>query len=277
MNIQSKKLIKKPRRRKDSGTPYICTLVEISSLSLVFFSGRSETEAKSFLMRALAPVTNLFKNKQHDSSDEKVNWLDPSSESNIETSNKHSPPKTTTNIPIPAKIIVHRVESGEKPWWLESDKSDDLRPNQKSQQASNLAPPGTPSEEALSKESKIRHVESGEIPWWLDENAEIPEGVETYPNWVREDGTTADGKVIYKMRKYDSDDTSWWLTSSDLSRTESSKNKPTNNFMDEDYLEKHKIRHIDSGERAWWQNSAENLSEMVSRMSILKVLSFHFW
>lgn len=217
-------------------------------------------------MRALAPVTNLFKNKQN-GSEEKVNWSETNSENNVENSSKHSPPKVTTNIPIPAKIIIHRVESGERPWWLDSDKSEDVMSDQKQQQSTNVSPRVTSIGQMSPKQPRIKHVESGEIPWWLDENADIPEGVDTYPNWVREDGTTQDGRVIYKLRNYDSEDTSWWLTSSDKTNTDSSKNKLAN-VMDEEYLERHKIRHIDSGEKAWWQNSTENISEVVREITI---------
>lgn len=214
-------------------------------------------------MRALAPVTNLFKHKQA-GSEEKGNWMDLSSDSNIDKGTKHNPPNVTTNIPIPAKIIIHRVESGEKSWWMDSDKSELSAQDQKSQQSSNLVPHVGSTEGSSPKLPRLRHVESGEAAWWLDENAEIPEGVDTYPNWVREDGTTADGRVIYKLRKYDSDETSWWLSNSDNTNTESSKNR-ANNVMDEEYLERHKIRHIDSGERDWWQNSLENVSEKVRK------------
>ncbi|XP_018575377.1 dentin sialophosphoprotein-like, partial [Anoplophora glabripennis] len=310
---------------------------------------KSEAEAKSFLMRALAPVTNLFKVKHH-GSEEKVNWMDPNSESNNEVSknslsddvqNLHSfgtqntqsvGLKPTGTGLIPAKIIIHRVESTEKPWWLDEksgnseqsslqddnpnkpslkhvdsgevcwwnqeldDKSEISRQDQSSspkqtskQENSTIKPllrrvesgeiawwnqmsdekssgqdlsrsPKQMSHQENLKKPLIKHVESGEIPWWLDENAEIPEGVQTYPNWVREDGTTEDGRIIYKIRKNDSGDTSWWLSNSD--KTDSNQTKPSN-IMDSEYLDKHKIRHIDSGERSWWLNSSENISEMV--------------
>lgn len=359
---------------------------------------KSDAEAKSFLMRALAPVTNLFKAKHH-GSEEKINWMDPSSESNNEMC-QQSLSDDTQNSPsiviqnsqsanskssgtglIPAKIIIHRVESSDTPWWLddnfeaseqeqgnsskhisqqenylnkpvkinrvesgekswwvdeksdvseqehvdlsnqecnlnkpllrhvesgeigwwnpESDeKSEASRHDQTnmkqisqqenivnkpflrrgesgesawwnqesdeksdpSRQDQNNSPKQNSQQENVLKKPLIRHVESGEVAWWLDEKAEIPEGIETYPNWVREDGTTADGRVIYKIRKNDSGDTSWWLSSSE--KTDSNQNKPPN-IMDCEYIEKHKLRHIDSGERAWWLNSSENISEMV--------------
>lgn len=300
---------------------------------VIIFSGiKTEAEAKSFIMRALAPVTNLFKAKQSDSS-EKVNW--PDSENSNGRRNVSPHPHVVGNTePIQAKIIIHRVESGdqawlesatlenekseeieetstkkpvlfrigseEKSWWMDSEKSESSQQNHMSgkgspkiliQEDSPMKKPSmsrTDSEEKarwlnqekseysngeqdsshskstknqqLLKKPFIRHVESGEIPWWLDENAEVPEGVETYPNWVREDGTTADGRVIYKIRKNDSEESSWWLSSSEK---EDSQNKNAANVMDEKYLERHKIRHIDSGEKAWWQNSSENINEMV--------------
>lgn len=353
---------------------------------------KSETEAKSFLMRALAPVTNLFKVKHH-GSEEKVNWMDPSSESNneicqqslsddiqnsqsniiqnikslspknsgsrlipakiiihrVESSDKWMDEKSeaseqdkpnsskqtsqqNNSLNKPVKIIVHRVESGEKPWWLDENQEqggllkqetnsnkpflkhvesgeiawwnqesgeksdsqqDQTNSKQNSEQDATVNKPflkrvdsgeiawwnqesdeksegsrqdrsnfskQTSQQEHAMKKPAIRHVESGEIAWWLDENAEIPEGVETYPNWVREDGTTEDGRVIYKIRKNDSGETSWWLSSSE--KTDSNKNKPPT-IIDTEYLEKHQIRHIDSGERSWWLNSSENISEMV--------------
>ncbi|KAJ8954892.1 hypothetical protein NQ318_016831, partial [Aromia moschata] len=229
---------------------------------------KTEAEAKSFLMRALAPVTNLFKVKHVDST-EKVNWMDPSSESTNDQGKVHSP--SSTGVPacgpvstelIPAKIIIHRVESDEKPWWMEEKSEESAQDQGTSQKSSQQA------ESSLQKPA-VRHVESGELPWWLDEQAQVPEGVETYPNWVREDGTTADGRVIYKIRKNDSDDTSWWLSSSEKTNTDSNKNKSAN-IMDAEYLEKHKIRHIDSGERAWWLNSTENISEMVQAKEDVK-------
>lgn len=247
----------------------VTTLIHILSLVSLFPGSKSEIEAKSFLMRALAPVTNFFKNKPHDC-DEKVNWIEPNAICNND--NKQSPPKMTTNIPIPAKIIIHRVESAEHPWWLDSDNQDSTVSEQNVQQ-SNLAPQVEHMVESSPKILKMKHVESGEGPWWLDENAEIPEGVETYPNWVREDGTTADGLVIFKLRKNDSDESSWWVTSSEKTNTDSGKERPTN-VMDEEYLEKHKIRHIDSGERAWWLNSSENIAENVS--TIISKIYFYY-
>ncbi|XP_050517614.1 uncharacterized protein LOC114335223 isoform X2 [Diabrotica virgifera virgifera] len=257
---------------------------------------KGEAEAKSFLMRALGPVTNLFKVKQS-SSGEKAGWLDPSSESNNDSGQDKN--ILSANIsraiePIPAKIIIHRVESGENPWWLQNNSEENTEgsglqtrdPNSEglsetcnlsnnSLEENKLCPP---SESSIRS---IKHNSSGELPWWLDESAEIPEGVETYPNWVKEDGTTQDGRVIYKIRKNDSDDSSWWLSNSDKTNTESSgkqNQKPCNPMtaMNPEYLEQHKLRHIDSGERAWWINSSENIPEMVQAQEDVKKIQPKF-
>ncbi|CAH1187826.1 unnamed protein product [Phyllotreta striolata] len=209
---------------------------------------KTEVEAKSLLMRALAPVTNLFKPKQT-GSPERVNWMDPSSDSNPDS---NQPNLAKIVEPIPAKIIIHRVESGEQPWWLQENNET----NEDNDETNEELKPDT--------NYKITTQKSGELPWWLDESADIPEGVDTYPNWVREDGTTQDGKVIYKMRKYDSDESSWWLSSSDKTHTNTDSKRDQTN---QEFPEQHKLRHIDSGERAWWLNSSENLNELDNKGS----------
>ncbi|CAG9824325.1 unnamed protein product [Phaedon cochleariae] len=240
---------------------------------------KSEAEAKSFIMRALAPVTNFFKVKHVDSM-EKVNWMDPSPD---ETDKSTSSPFHSNDAElIPTQIVIHGTESGEQEdsphgnsgIYKHSQSSEPIaakivvrriepgKVSDNSQGSDNK----TQSEKKSSQTPRIRHIPSGEIPWWLDEGAEIPEGVDTYPNWVRQDGTTEDGRVIYKMRKNDSGDTSWWLSSSERTNDDSSKN-----IMDSEYLEKHQIRHIDSGERDWWLNSSENISEMVQAKSVKEV------
>ncbi|VEN40371.1 unnamed protein product [Callosobruchus maculatus] len=237
---------------------------------------KSEADAKSFLMRALAPVTNLFKVKPPDSP-ERSNWMDPSTESNTES-------KSFAAEPITARIIIHRVESTEAPWsqsedskqaqdqsgsetklWWETSKSGPQGENSL-RHADSIEKPfwENSSEEPTVNEPKklikIKHADSGETPWWLDESAEVPEGVETYPNYVREDGTTADGRVIYKIRKNDSGETSWWQTSSD--KTESSKNKsePNNSVYPEtqsSWVRDYKPKKLDSEDSTWWLSGSE--------------------
>ena len=116
-----------------------------------------------------------------------------------------------------------KSESGERAWWLDDTSASTSLP--------------LDSEKSLKLKPKLllRHVESGELPWWLDKAAEVPEGVETFPE---------EAKIK-------------------IFRLESSDSAETNNIMDPEYLERHKIRHIDSGERSWWLTSSENIPEMV--------------
>ncbi|XP_017786528.1 PREDICTED: serine-rich adhesin for platelets-like, partial [Nicrophorus vespilloides] len=191
---------------------------------------KSESEAKSFLRRALAPVTNFFKTKQ-DSSD--------STDKNISDL-----PKSSSEEP-PTRRLISKIESGERAWWLEE--TDDNISSKGSKQRMKL----------------LRHQESGERAWWLEDSAEVPEGVEVFPaKSMGEDGRTEDGKLIYKIRKNDSCERDWWLD-------ESEKTEPTPPQQQQqqqqppqepEFLQKYKIRHIDSGERAWWLSSTENLA-----------------
>lgn len=190
---------------------------------------RSEAEAKSFLMRALAPVTNLFKVKHIDSSD-KINWMDTSNTDNSMDANNSNQSNN-----IKEKICINRNDSGERAWWLD-EKSD--------------SPKITPEEKIINKTLRSR-VDSGEKPWWLDEAAEVPEGVQTYSE-------ENDSRVAYKIRKNDSGVREWWLDSND----ENSKNSSSAPPLEPEYLQSHQLRHIDSGERAWWLSSTENIADV---------------
>lgn len=186
---------------------------------------RSEVEAKSFLMRALAPVTSLFKVRHIDSSD-KINWMDSSPE--------HSP-EHSKQIAEEEKPQVKRIESGDKTWWMEEDK-----------------PNLTPEEKIIKK--TLRHMDSGEKPWWMDENAEAPSGVEQYTSESQDENSG----YVYKVRHNDSDNKEWWLsTSSDNANDKST----SENAIQPESLQQYRLRHIDSGERAWWFSSTENLAE----------------
>jgi hypothetical protein len=196
---------------------------------------KSEAEAKSFLMRALAPVTNFFKTAKYQGlylyfivsspfannvfltdSNEKVSWM----EGTISESAPSEKPKSDQR---PGKLFK-KVESGERAWWLDDTTASSSLPRDSEKS-------GPPRPKTL-----LRHVESGELAWWLDKNAEIPEGVQVYPDESK--------MKIFRLDSSESSD-------------------PSKNIMDPEYQERHKIRHIDSGERSWWLNSAENIPEMV--------------
>ncbi|KAL3284449.1 hypothetical protein HHI36_018608 [Cryptolaemus montrouzieri] len=274
--------------------------------------GTSNSEAKSFLIRALTPVTNFFKDKKQEEED-RVKWiLDSSSEGNsaIKPCAKHN--------------------------------SDDAA----SFQTNNSHEINDDVDVKTLKVPKIRHIQSGEIPWWLDETAQVPEGVQTYPNWVNENGMTSDGKVMYKIRKNESSNSSWWNETSETSESHGSrptgvaecsheengnsgyklrrndsakigwwldssensnsgnqkknqaldgeyivqkdehgrvlyemrKNEAVNSKnqpLDSEHLELHKLRHIDSGDRSWWLSSQENLAEDTQNVNSLDVPKYN--
>ena len=110
-------------------------------------NGKTE-EAKFFLMKALAPVTSLFKAKPHESGEIKSDgWIN----SNEEYSD--SAKKADDN--LLSKPMPHSTSKSSS--FGNSDKNAEIR----------------------SSNSRIRHQSSGEKPWWLDPNSDnVPEGVE---------------------------------------------------------------------------------------------------
>lgn len=132
-------------------------------------------EAKSFLMRALAPVTNFFKTKSQDSGDtsKSGSWVDYNDE-NYEISNK-------TGLPLSPS----RSNLSKSPSFGNSERNDGTRGNS----------------------SRLQHQSSGEKPWWLDPNSDnVPEGIERVSPWnndVSQDTTIStvlpdDGKLIFQ-------------------------------------------------------------------------------
>jgi len=138
-------------------------------------------EAKSFLMRALAPVTNFFKNKNQDSDDtsKSDSWVDPLEE-NHETNNKSGQLSSS-------RSISQNPSTG--PSFTNSQRSDGIRENN----------------------MRIQNQSSGEKPWWLDPNSDnIPEGVQRTSPWnndISQDTTIStalpdDGKLITHARTH---------------------------------------------------------------------------
>ncbi|XP_063632976.1 FH1/FH2 domain-containing protein 3 isoform X2 [Cydia splendana] len=219
-------------------------------------------EAKSFLIRALAPVTSLFKRHQ-DSNDSR--WLETSTSestgkdvSNITTESERSKSKNNTdnivasndNNLVKLKAIRH-IESGERAWWMDSDsekKNTSTSENQKS-----------PSEKNIPK--KIRHIESGERAWWLESNGESKS--EKLPPTNGSDNS--DNFKIQKKNKYAEDEKPWWLDScANIPEGIERLTPPRKSSSDSEKSEKFnffKVRHIESGEQKdWWATSNENSS-----------------
>ncbi|XP_061717005.1 uncharacterized protein LOC133524847 isoform X1 [Cydia pomonella] len=219
-------------------------------------------EAKSFLIRALAPVTSLFKRHQ-ESSDSR--WLETSTSestgkdvSNITTESDRSKSKNNTdnivtsndNNQVKLKAIRH-IESGERAWWMDSD-SEKKNTNTSENQNS-------PAEKNIPK--KIRHIESGERAWWLESNGESK--TEKLPPTNGSDNS--DNFKIPKKNKYVEDEKPWWLDScANIPEGIERLTPPRKSSSDSEKSEKYnffKVRHIESGEQKdWWATSNENSS-----------------
>lgn len=227
---------------------------------------KTEAEAKSFLMRALAPVTNFFKGK----------------ETPIEGPESSESFKTATQSDDKKKSLLKHVESGELAWWL---KENTEIPEGVQKQPT----PHDSDKESGKVKFKFEKHDSGEEPWWLNESTDVPEGVQK----LASNGTeieVKDGKHIYKIRRNESGKVEWWLDSSssgnDNSKSEKNKKdialqnhkirhinsrlKSNENIAEiidaeeKDEKKLHQLRHQDSGERAWWLMSHPNIPQGVA-------------
>ncbi|XP_025160809.1 dentin sialophosphoprotein-like [Harpegnathos saltator] len=206
-------------------------------------------EAKSFLMRALAPVTNFFKSKSQDSADTSKSggWVD-SNDENYEASNKSGQPLSTS------RSISHSLSKA--PNFTNTEKNDGMR----------------------GGNARIQHQSSGERPWWLDSNSDnVPSGVERASPWndeVSQDTTIStvlpdDGKFKFKVWRQESGERAWWLDEVPAEETKKSPSSASSisrrgstrgSFRSAD--RRNRIRHQQSGERAWWMsNDPENVPE----------------
>ncbi|KRT82792.1 hypothetical protein AMK59_3793, partial [Oryctes borbonicus] len=233
---------------------------------------KNEAEAKSFLMRALAPVTNLFKATRQDSSD-KLNWLDSTCDniSEIKTDSLSSNFKSLSDNSsnredqrIPTKIEICRVEPNfEENLAKPEEFSNSLQNSDQKEFANRKGYITENSEKSRSSKSNsnkypvklIRQIDPDEIPWWLEEDPEVPEGVVVWPaTSITAEGMTEDGRTVYKVRNDDSSSNIWWFEETEESRSLSSQSKDCKLKL---------LKHIDSGEKAWWLDESAEVPEGV--------------
>lgn len=114
-------------------------------------------ESKSFLMRALAPVTNLFRGKQESNNisegllrTDSTQSLNKSDKDDVDLKKLSAVDKSSSQHSVSAR--KQKSETGSKT----NDGSDSSKFNLK---------------------YKIRKQESGERAWWMDSNPNIPEGI----------------------------------------------------------------------------------------------------
>lgn len=233
-------------------------------------------EAKSFLIRALAPVTNLFKIR-HQESNENSKWPENSSSestgkdvSNLITeSDKSSKSKNivaSNDDNLVTLKSIKPIESGERAWWLEAD-------SEKKSSENRISVNGTSEQNAPKK---IRHIESGERAWWLESNSESKHENQVSTNNIINENS--DSNKLMKKCKFTDEEKPWWLDSSaNIPEGVERLTPPRKSSSDSEKSEKYnfyKVRHIESGEQKdWWLTSNENSSNTNSKSDIQNSIS----
>ncbi|XP_039763213.1 uncharacterized protein LOC120636034 isoform X2 [Pararge aegeria] len=240
-------------------------------------------DAKSFLIRALAPVTNLFK-LRHQDNDEINRTTDISNSeaakdsNNFITENGSRSKNNTFNIIasnddnlVKLKAIRH-IESGDRASWFESDTdkkkaSNDYDRPQESFNDCNSTP-------ELKLSLKPTCFADDEKPWWLDSNANIPEGIERLspPKKSSSDSDKSEKFNFFKIRHIESGDRKDWKVVNTESSSSVNKQDIPNNLSlsksgsDQRVFPIRRIRHIESGERPWWLSSDKNIPEGIEKL-----------
>lgn len=226
-------------------------------------------EAKSFLIRALAPVTNLFKIRHQDSSENK-SWTENTTsestgkdvsnimtESDRSSKSKNIIASNDDNL-VKLKAIRH-IESGERAWWLDSDSEKQNNNN------SNQINDKSSSDKNIPK--KIRHIESGERAWWLESTSENKSEHKTdnQNQSIPQANSTESSEMNQPLKKckFPDEEKPWWLDSNaNIPEGIERLTPPRKSSSDSDKSEKfnfYKVRHIESGEQKdWWLTSNEN-------------------
>ncbi|XP_068083718.1 FH1/FH2 domain-containing protein 3 [Anabrus simplex] len=212
-------------------------------------------------MRALAPVTNLFKMRQ-DVSESKSNESIPdtlhrtgSNTSLSKSSDKEDAKRTDDE--KPKKNRIRHIESGERAWWLDknSDVPEGILRIQSNKSIAKLAEAVAELQKSDSKSrlrNQLKKQESGERAWWLDSNANIPEGIQKIMSNSSLNQTT------------DSDSEKKKLPGLNKVKSSRSVARMQENGSDKPSL--YRIRHQQSGEKAWWLCSSGNIPEGVVRL-----------
>ncbi|KAL1517895.1 hypothetical protein ABEB36_001599 [Hypothenemus hampei] len=231
---------------------------------------KNEAEAKNFLMRALAPVTNLFKvskqssqgsqegnetNELNVDAEEKVVWiLDPSSDSTLSTDQQNC------QEPRSAKLVLHRVESNDTNWWDEnSDMSTDRSQLQQQSEPANMkygdiflkVTEANPSQQSSSSKriSPLKQYGSGEASWWLDSGQNSSPGGQIYSGYNAEHNMSAPLNKS-ALKHVESGEKPWWLDEN--AQVPDGVTKYSNSHQ--------KLNHVQSEEKPWWFE--ENTSEI---------------
>lgn len=244
-------------------------------------------ESKSFLIRALGPVTNLFKSKpaqmipspprqdttiylddnnstsiSENISQDTESSVFPATKSNIQTDDPNcwmNNTNTNTNndqsdFGSNMKYKLRHIDSGEIAWWMTDNDNEDNDDTIAEDITLNQSE-ASERTEPVSGKFKIRHIESGEKAWWLtndtseEANDVIQNDVENNVNDEANAPLTV--KQKYQIAHIQSGERAWWLNEDDDV-------KPTEN------KKVYNIRRIESGEKAWWMNGCDESNDSTS-------------
>ncbi|XP_066589529.1 uncharacterized protein Fhos isoform X2 [Prorops nasuta] len=265
--------------------------------------GSSKTEeAKSFLMRALAPVTNIFKGKGsqesvvdtgtsggwQDASEDEINKK-PGHSSSLSRSVTQSLSKSLsfhnsehTCDRLKSSTKLSRQSSGERPWWLDSN-SDNVPEGVEKLIYNDEASQDTTISGALPDDGKYKlcvwRQDSGERNWWLDpsdvlqSSEDSKKGTTVSPISRRGSSRESGGKSERRtrIRHQQSGERAWWLCDDPESVPDGVEVIPvspktsqdTSADLSETYQRISRIRHVESGEKAWWMDNTSNVPEGV--------------
>ncbi|KAJ8877449.1 hypothetical protein PR048_021904 [Dryococelus australis] len=246
-------------------------------------------EAKSFLMRALAPVTNLFRGKSQESlGNNSTENLTESVEKMGSTqslnksfgSDQEDAHGKKNNLSGSPKVGISKIKSSKS-------KSKLLESHNDNSEAEKRSKP----------KFKLRKQESGERAWWLQSNSNIPEGIQRIASNISlnkisdsENKTTGepDTKTVknFKLRKQESGEIPWWLdangempegiqrikSSHSMAKLNEQNSRPDSSNKEEE-IKKYKLRRQQSGEKAWWLKSNCDVPAGIMKLQSNKSLS----
>ncbi|XP_032526342.2 uncharacterized protein LOC116777095 isoform X1 [Danaus plexippus] len=238
-------------------------------------------DAKSFLIRALAPVTNLFKLRHQDNTEcgRKEN-SDADFKESVNIKNENSKSKNNTKNIIVSnedefvtlKGIRH-VESGERSRWLESDFENKSCNVEQDRNQENYSENKISDSNNFKRTLKSNCFPDDEKPWWLDSSANIPEGIErlTPPRKSSSDSDKSEKFYHFKIRQIDSGEIKDWWSNSDQTTSSNKQELPngiklSKSGSDQKTFPIKRIRHVESGERPWWLSSEKNIPEGIEKL-----------
>ncbi|XP_037039667.1 FH1/FH2 domain-containing protein 3 isoform X3 [Bradysia coprophila] len=209
-------------------------------------SSSKNDETKSFLIRALGPVTNLFKSKSAQPQSVQLNRPDTIYvDDNNSTSISENISQDTESV-FPATKTKSNIQTDDPNWWTNDTNSNN-----------------NPGDFGSNMKYKLRHIDSGEIAWWMTENDNddnddtIADDITLNQDETSERTEPITGK--FKIRHVESGEKAWWLTNDVSEETNGGiTSEEVVNFGNEKenspVKQKYQIAHIQSGERAWWLN-----------------------